>query len=164
MPRSRRIINKMPVERDQNVVTFAKTFEWLMNLLPNNPALTPSYDLSLSSSTIGGGRVSLSIGGNVTGSTPQKSSVNVAEKENLGQQKCSSLSHLVLPFPSDLTFGGGFCWNRSLSGKMSSNSTLEIHPTKPSVILSFLPMYMYWMLLNCASAESLMSKWYSLGG
>lgn len=54
----------------------------IKNLLPKNPALTPSYDLSLSSSTIGGGRVSLTTGGSVTGSTPQKSSVSVAIKNN----------------------------------------------------------------------------------
>jgi hypothetical protein len=35
----------------------------------------------LFSSTIGGGLVSLTTGGNVTGSTPQKSSVSVAKRE-----------------------------------------------------------------------------------
>lgn len=49
-----------------------------VNLLVKNPALIPSYDLNLSSSTRGGGRVSFSIGGSVTGSTPQKSSVKRA--------------------------------------------------------------------------------------
>lgn len=48
---------------------------------PKKPALIPSYDEIFASSTIGGGLVSLTTGGNVTGSTPQKSSVNVARDE-----------------------------------------------------------------------------------
>lgn len=114
-------------------------------LLARNPALTPSYDLNLSSSISGGGRVSFSIGGSVTGSTPQKSSVSRARIWGTNVHTSDKLfeSHIDLHGPNDFTFGGGFCWKRSLSGKMSSNSTLDTHPTKPSVILSFLPIYMY---------------------
>lgn len=60
-------------------------------------------------------------------------------------------------------FSGGFCWNSNFNGYISSNSTLLIHPTKPRSIDSFFPMYKYWILSNCASAELLIRKEYSLG-
>lgn len=60
-------------------IKLEKFLEINENLPPRKPALTPSYEEILSTSTIGGGRVSLVMGGKVTGSTPQKSSVSVAK-------------------------------------------------------------------------------------
>lgn len=60
----------------------------MQNLHPNNTESTSLYALrNFSSSIIGGGRVSISIGGCVTGSTPQKSSVSCAIIRKITKKK-----------------------------------------------------------------------------
>lgn len=73
------MMNRIPGENTK--IKSMKIFQSKVDLLPRSPALTPSYESILSLSTIGGGRVSFSIGGRVTGSTPQKSSVNRADEK-----------------------------------------------------------------------------------
>lgn len=99
--RRSKIMNSKPVKMMENVIVILDTKQLVnLHVPPRKPALIPSYDEILSASTIGGGLVSFTTGGSVTGSTPQKSSVNVAVH---GKRKIKPISmnvnfntHMVL--------------------------------------------------------------------
>ena len=45
-------------------------------------------------------------------------------------------------------------WNQKINpGRYQLSRIINLHPTKPSLIVSFFPMYKWVILLNCASPE-----------